>query len=257
MKKNLTVSLLAAAAISAPLSAQFMSSLNPAIDLNTFGIVQDTGIVIEILGTNGAHVVAQLSALELYNGFFDYGTGGGDIINGVFGYAGGANTPIPGVADALGIIGESYGWDAFDFGGGIAGINIEMTMFDFQGFNNPGDDLLMVNDLDYNFGFDLGLICGPPAASVGTAEFLGCGPYYDAILADLTSSGILNISMFETFPDVYTYGGYTPVDFLTDIKPSKPVRPTQVTAPIPEPSFIALISFGFIATLLGTSRRRR
>lgn len=264
MNKNLTVGILAAASLAAPLSAQFMSSLNPAIDLNSFGIVENSGIVVEILGANGAHVVAQIGNLELYNGFFDYGTGGGIFANNIFGYTGDANMPIPFTAGLLGIMGESYGWDAFDFGGSIAGINIEMTMFDFQGGNNPGEDYLMVNGVDA-IGVDLGIL-GFPVGAAGTLEILGGSTPFDGILFDLENSGILNFAMFETNPDVYTYGGYTPVDFVgadllgqgdNAIASSRTINPIQVTAPIPEPSFIALISFGFLGTLLGTYRRRR
>lgn len=256
MNKNLTVGLLAAAAVSAPLSAQFMSSLNPSIDLSAFGLVSGTGIVVEILGDNGAHVVSQLSAAELYNGFFDYGTGGGVFANSVFGYAGGAPTGLGSTAEALGIIGEQMGWGAFDFGGGIAAMNIEMTLFDFQGAANLGDDYLFVNGVDYLQGLDLGFIY-TPSGTAETSSFLSVGdPALDGLLTDL-SFGFLNLSLFETNTDVYTYGGYTPVDFITDIQPGRSVAPIQVTAPIPEPSFIALISFGFIGTLLGTYRRRR
>jgi hypothetical protein len=251
MKKKLSFGLLGAAVLAAPLSAQLFSQLNPSIDLTSIGVVPESGIIVEILGTSGVHVVSQFATVDLYNGFFNYGVPGFDAaINTPLGYTGDSLTPLPGVAGLLGIIGEQAGWGGFDFGGGIAGVAISATLFDFQGALNPGEEFLSANGLI--FPVDLGTVI-PASGAPYTVTGSAFGDFSD-ILFDITFNGTLNLAMIETNPDVYTYGGYTPLDFVTGITPNGGVAPTVVA--VPEPSFIALISFGFIGTLLGTYRRR-
>ncbi|MEJ7808620.1 MAG: hypothetical protein WKG03_22205, partial [Telluria sp.] len=70
------VALAAAQLVAGSASATPFTSTSPnGIDVTTVGATTVGGIVVDLVGLNGAHVVSQLSASSLYTGFFNVNPG--------------------------------------------------------------------------------------------------------------------------------------------------------------------------------------
>lgn len=100
------------------------------------GVSLAGGIVVDLIGLNGARVITQLPASSLYVGFFDYAEG---------------NTPSSYEGNP-GTIGIQSGFSADllnQLGGGIAQIAVRFTLYDGDSapgnFDDDGDNTLLLN----------------------------------------------------------------------------------------------------------------
>ncbi len=112
-------------------------SLSPTgLDLSGYGISDTGGIVLDIVGVNGQHVVVQLAASSLFKGFFDLGT------------------PVEFLGDP-GTIGKQGGFTAEvleQLGGGIAEMAVRVTVYDGDnavGEFDHNDNTLLLNGKEF------------------------------------------------------------------------------------------------------------
>lgn len=74
MKKTALLFAISAFAAGSVFASPFTSTSPTGLDVTTLGASTVGGIVVDLFGTNGSHVVSQLSASSLFVGFYDGGT---------------------------------------------------------------------------------------------------------------------------------------------------------------------------------------
>ncbi|HTN74634.1 MAG TPA: hypothetical protein VL096_05285 [Pirellulaceae bacterium] len=250
---TLAVLLLAGASSSANASPFTMLSPTPAGALPS-GVTEVGGIVIDIVGTNGARVVTQLSATSLFNGFSDTGTPivyrGNPVTIGVQGGF------TPAITGAL--------------GGGIADLSIRITLEDGDtsfGDFDFNDNSLIVNGQNVgNFSLIPTERTSPSGLTViGTYtgfpdSYLATGFFHvtnAALLAAIYNSVVTNqqftIQLQDVDPTDNAYNFTAGVSGgLVDV--GQP--PTVTGAEVPEPASIALWTIMGAASLAGWRRRK-
>lgn len=220
------------------------------LDVTTLGVSTVGGVVVDLLGANGTHVVSQLAASQLFDGFYDSGT--------PVAYNGNPGT-----------VGIQTGFNAGTMnalGGGIAGASIRFTLFD-------GDTAL--GDFDYNRntllinGLDFGswsAVDAEQTTSTGvTSGSSSGGGFRDNILDTgwfTSTDSVLLTSLFSSLnttnellfqiQDLDPYDNY--FDFtqgiessLIDVGQGPVISGPGVT--VPEPTSMALIGLGLLTML--------
>lgn len=235
-------------------SATTFTSTSPTgIDVTTIGASTVGGIVVDLVGTNGAHVISQLAASSLFVGFYNGGTPAGYNGNpGTIGIQGGFG---PGVAAAL--------------GGGLLSASIRFTLDDGDsaaGNFDFGDNTLLVN------GVNLGGWSGVNAQNTdgngvaGGAGFSG-GGFRDGTLDTgwfTTNNAATLLSLFGTITatqqlvfqvqDVDPFDNF--YDFTRGLNASV-INVGQGPRVVPEPASLALLGLGVAGLALARRRKEK
>ena len=237
-------------------ASSYTSTIN-GFDVTTVGASTVGGVVVNLIGSNNARVVSQLSASSLFVGFYDGGTPSSYNGNpGTIGIQSGFNSTI---TDML--------------GGGLSSASFRFSLFDGDTSSNDfdeNDNTLLVN------GVDLGnwtSVIAQETDGLGSvlSGGLSSGGFRDNTLDTgwftLNDSGLLS-NLFTTLlasqsltfqvSDADPFDNF--YDFTRGIDASLlnvgqgPVV-TPPTNNVPEPTTLALAGLGF--GLMGAARRRR
>jgi hypothetical protein len=211
------------------------------LDVTTLGVSTIGGVVVDLVGTNGSHVVSQLAASDLFVGFYDGGT------------------PI-GFNGNPGTIGIQTGFDAgvlAALGGGISSASIRFTLFDGDteavGFDF-NDNTLLVNGLDFGNWSDvdaeqtnaLGASVGPTSGGGFRDDILDTGWFTSSdnalmasLFSELTFSGemLFQIQDDDPFDNFFDFTLGIDQD-LIDVGQGPTTGPVN---PVSEPAALSLV----------------
>ena len=257
MKKYLAAVALGALAFASSAQATTETITSPNGGVLPAGVTEVGGLVVDLIGSNGSRVVAQLAASQMYRGFSDF-----------------SENPVPGVATGNPLLfGTQTGFDASivsALGGGLLSASFRITLYDgdtASGNFDDGDNTFLVNGISignwsdvttYRTSADgLTLI----STSTGFGDSILATGFFSlsdaAKLADLftsLSSGSLAYTLDDVDPTDNFYDFTQGVDGGL-INTGKPPVVTPPGGAVPEPATWAMMIAGF--GIAGAALRRR
>ncbi|WP_102795599.1 hypothetical protein [Bowmanella denitrificans] len=226
------------------------------LDVTALGASTVGGVVVDLLGTNGSHVVSQLAASELFVGFFNTGTP--DAYQGNPGTIGVQSGFTSSVLDSL--------------GGGLAGASFRFTLHDGDTASGNFDynaNFLLVNGVEFGNWSNInaeqtdgnGNVTGAQSGGGFRDNILDTGWFTSTdsgLLASLYSSlQSTNELLFQLRDDSNEYDNH--FDFTRGLDQSMiDVGQGPITQPggqVPEPAPLTVIALGM--ALLGLLRSRK
>ena len=236
--------------IAVPAMASPFTTSSPAGGALPGGVSEIGGIVIDLVGTNGARVIAQLSATSLYVGFSDNGN------------------PVAYRGNPL-TIGIQGGFSAplvASLGGGLSSAAVRFTLFDGDsapGNFDDGDNTLLINGT--NMG-NWSAVSTQQTDSTGTTVLSSGTGFGDDILStgwfSITGATQLNALYAAIGTGSLTYqvndldAGDNFYDFTRGVAGGLiDVSLPPSTAAVPEPLSLALFGLGLAG--FGLVQRRR
>ncbi|GGF68462.1 hypothetical protein [Alteromonas lipolytica] len=221
-------------------------------DVTTVGASTIGGVVVDLLGTNGTHIISQLAASNLFVGFYDTGS------------------PAPYQGNP-GTVGIQTGFDAAvtaALGGGLAGASFRFTLWDGDtatGDFDEDDNLLLINGLSFGSWSDVnaewtngaGAVLGAQSGGGFRDDTLDTGWFtstdtalLDELLTSLESTEEMVFQLMDDDPYDNFFDFTQGIDQeLIDVGQGPTVQPSEVSAP----AALSLMGLG----LLGMAGFRR